>query len=365
VPADSARAVAEALAAAARGVATASPEAVARARMAARHALMAQIETLPGFGAAWTEGVLEGAAPGFLAALAARINAVTPEDVAAVAARRLDPARASYVFVGPQAAMGELASLGNLAVVAPGAGAAEEVESATPQQLARGKALVRKAISAHGGLARLRAMRESIIEADAVLHVRGSEVHGRIRQVRKDPYRMIYTTSFNGLDTRQVLNGDRAWAVEPHEGETRIRDLDEVGTAGMRSGFDGDLVRILLTAQSDSVEAVALGKGRIGDRDVESVEIRSAGSRWILHFETRTGRLAAWDQPDGGPEDRLPRRVYGDYRKVEGVLWPHSEERLLGKDPLMRLTVTQVASSATVDDIEFEKPAALEVAPPR
>lgn len=364
--ADSVRGAAEAIAGAAREIAKATPEAVDRARTAAFHELMSAIETPAEFGTVWTEGVLEGRPAGFLASLADQIASATPEAVAAAARRWLDPARAAWVFAGPVDAMGDLGGLGKVRVLDPGAGPdlLREPTPVTPAQRAQGQRIVRQAISAHGGLARLRALRASAVEADAVLYVNGREVPGRITQVRKDPDRMIYTTSFGGIDTRQILNGSHAWAVEKRDREEVIRDLDATGLAGMHATFEGDPVRILLWAHGDGIDAIALGADTIGTRNVESVEVRDGATRAILHFETGTHRLAAYDRPDEGSLGRLPRRIYDDYRKVEGVLWPHAEERLLGGEPLMKLSITKV-TRADVDDIEFSKPAALEPAPRR
>jgi hypothetical protein len=51
------------------------------------------------------------------------------------------------------------------------------------------------------------------------------------------------------------------------------------------------------------------------------------------------------------------RRLYHDYRDVDGIAWPWAEERLLAGQNYMTLRFDSVRLNTGVADEEFQKPA--------
>jgi zinc protease len=336
---------------------------LAALRPAFVEAFRLSLETLGGVVGSWSANALHRLPEEDVDALAARVAAVGPERVAEAARRWCDPDRAVLVAVGPAAVLrGPLAEFGPVEVVgvAQLAGnAAEEVKPLpefTPAQEASGRELIRRMLAAHGGLARLRGIRDSAFEADATVVVGGRDLTGRIEQVRKEPYRMRFVTTLAGVTTRQVLDGDGGWIAGGEEGG-EAHALDSLEVRDLRGGFEADVPHVLVAAADPAARLGALGRDWTGGHEVEKVEIRPAqGPRRLLHLDVRTARLVAVDQSEGPGDEFRARRVYGDYRRVKGLWLPFEEERLLDGRRVMMLRLKKLEWNAGVADAVFRKP---------
>ena len=78
----------------------------------------------------------------------------------------------------------------------------------------------------------------------------------------------------------------------------------------------------------------------------------------LLSLDAKDHRLIAEDPGDAkarsGPA--AVRRLYRDYREVNGVLWPFYEERLRGGGRTMTVLLRSVTLDGGVADTLFEKP---------
>jgi hypothetical protein len=254
--------------------------------------------------------------------------------------------------IGPQ-----LGQFGDVEVVSPDQEpvapvAAEPLPPPTPQQIARGREVIKKALQAHGGARRLERVQDSTIEAQATLLVGDRELRGEILQTRKEPGSMLYSTQFEGATTVQGIHGERGWVGSDATSETR--EMDSLGVAAMRAGFASDVLHVLLHARS--AEPASRGTETIDGRAAEKVEVGQGPERRVLYFDAGDGRLVAMDQQESAVgASFLARRLYRDYRVVQGIPWPHVEERLLDGRRVMSIEVRRVAFNTGVKDAVFER----------
>lgn len=333
----------------------------------ARHGLAGSfplsLETLASLLAHWTGIALYRLPYEDPGALAARIDSLVPERFADAARRWIDVDRAVLVAVGPAEALrATLAEFGPVEVLSVGqlAGRAEDetrpLPAFTPEQEKTGRDLVRRMIAAHGGLAKLRGIQDSSLEADVTVSMNDRDVAGRIEQTRREPYHMVYVTSFSGITTSQVLTDRSGWIADS-QGRLEPQELDSASVAGLRGGFDADLPHVLLNAASPDARVGGIGRDWIAGRAVEKVELRGpSGARSFLYIDPTTLRLAAVDQNEYPGNDFPARRVYGDYRQVKGIWLPFEEERLLNGRRVMFLKLTRMDLNAGVADAVFRKP---------
>lgn len=339
---------------------------LASARRTLMNVMPMQFETLGALLNQWCTSRCYGLPEGNYDRQRERLETLAAAEVSTAASRWLDPGRLRVVAVGPAAEIRpQLEALGEVEVIGRGAPSTAVTPEPPPAagppargQVTRGRAIVRKAVAAHGGLARLRGIKDSTVEADATLILGGRRLQGRMVQVRKEPYKMLLSTAVEGIDTEQTLNGSAAWSIASTAPEPKAQDMDSLGVAGMRAGFGSDLPHLLLGAADAASRVASLGKRRVGDREAEAVEVRAGPALRVLYFDPRTYRLVAMDQHEagGGAAGFEARRIYGDLRPVRGILWPHSEERLLGGERVMEIKVTRVSLDSGVDDSIFEKP---------
>jgi zinc protease len=360
-PPESAGAVARRLRAAWRSFLAAPPDAAEarRAATAAAGAFPFLFETAAGRAAQWISADATGGAEA-LDRWPGTVRALTPADVHAAARRRLDPDRATLVAVGPANRLRRaLAGFGTVEVTsAPDA--AREAFDATPEERAEGRRVVARALAAHGGEAALRGIVDSITESAVLLTIQGSIIEGRLVQMRKDPDKLVFITTYQDVEQRQVLNGRRAW-TQTSRGE--VRAADSAGVATLRNGLLSDLPH-LLRAIADSAAAVAArGAERFGDRTAVRLDVRLPdGERRAFLFDAETARLLAQEADEMVAGGRVPaRRLYRDYRTVQGVVWPHQEERQIAGERLMQITTESVRLNTGVRDDAFAEPVAAPV----
>jgi predicted Zn-dependent peptidase len=324
-----------------------------------------RFETLGGVAGYWS-GVTYAGLSADASKDIARVGAVKAADVAAVARRWLDPDRLAVVAVGPASRLKPiLEKLGPVEVVsleearALGAG-----KGTSADRQARAREVVKLALAAHGGLARLKRIQDTTVEAQASVNMGEQEVQGEIVQIRKEPDRMRVNMHFSGVATIQAIFGNRGWTGS--EASIDTRDMDSVTVAGMRSGFGSDVHHLLLATQAPGVILLSRGRESIAGQNAEAVEMRHGSVSRVLYFDVQTNRLIAMDQNESSSGVGFTaRRLFGEYRQVQGIPWPYLEERLLEGRRVMLLEVRRVVLDSGIEDAVFERHGSMPPLPAR
>jgi hypothetical protein len=319
-----------------------------------------QFETRGGLIAQWMAATIYAGAGDRMGDHPDRIRSLTGDAVRAAFARHVTPDRMVLVAVGPADRLRpQLGGLGPLEIV-PAEAAAEVIELPStartppkPEQMAKGRALVGQAAAAHGGIERLRGIKDSTLEGDVVVTPGPREHAGKVLMVRKDPDRFVFSITISGLGSTQVLNGDRGWS-RVGDDPAVIEDLDSVSVVGLRAGNRSDPRHLLLSAADPGSRVAWRGRERRDERDTDVLEVVSAdGERRLLFLDADSHRFVAMEQNDQG---HSVRRFYRDLRNVAGVLWPFNEERLLDGLRTMSFAWSRVAFNTGVKDALFIKP---------
>lgn len=371
VPVDSAGAVIRGVRAALERAAASAPEGAAletvKRRLAARQALA--YETRGGWIAQWMSAAFHGLTPESPAEYGARLRGLDGAAVREAARRWLGPAGMVLVAVGPAERLrAQLEPLGSVEIIAPelsvevpALSPSTDTTPPTEAQVARGRELAGRMVAAHGGVARLRRIHDSTMEGAVVIHAGGREFPGEFLQVRKEPMRFLFSTRIAVVYTMQGLEGDRGWS-QTGERPAHIEDQDSVGVAALRSAFRSDLHHLLLMAADSTTRVAWRGRDRLEAGEADALEIVSGdGARRVLFLDPANHRLVGMEQGEGG---HSARRLYSDYRDVNGIQWPFREERLLDGRPAMTLALERVAFNTGVRDERFRRPGA-KPAPPR
>lgn len=357
--------VARMRAALARGL-SAAPAAGAldqvKQRMASGFAF--QFETRAGLIAQWMASTINGVPGDRMAAYPQRVAELTADGVRAALGRHVSADGMVLVAVGPADRLRpQLEGLGTVEVI-PAEAAAEVVVfpssargPARPEQLAKGRELAARAVAAHGGLDKLRVIKDSTLEGDAIVTPGPNEQAGQVVLVRKDPDRFLFSLSISVIQSTQVLDGDRGWT----QAADAVEDMDSVSVAAFRSGSRSDLRHLLLTAADPASVVAWRGQERRDERDTDVLEVVSAdGERRVLFLDPGSHHLVAMEQADGR---HSARRIYRDLRPVNGVLWPFAEERLVDGQRTMSFAFKRVAFNTGVKDAVFQRPGGKPAAP--
>jgi predicted Zn-dependent peptidase len=326
-------------------------------------------ETLAGLAGGWLSSEASGVTWDETSRTAERLAALTPEAIAGAASQWLGGAGACWVIAGPaEKIRPRLQGWRELEVVAADAPVltvkprpAALTTAPSPAEIARGREVVARAVSAHGGLDKLRTIKDSTVDGDAFLLSDGRELTGAMKQVRKEPHRLMYTTDFFTFQTYQVLDGAKGWARTGGGATlaTEVQDLDSTQVAALRFAFSSDVPHLLLAASDPTARIAYRGQETISGKPADVVECVPVGgpSRVVLFVDPEHGHLVAMEQNEGeASAGRFARRVYQDFRSVQGIAWPFYEERLQDGQRLMRFRAKQVQINTGVPDDTFKRP---------
>ena len=325
------------------------------------------LETLASQTSSWLAVDFYGNAAQFFDRYYDRVDGLTPPAVASAAQRWIDPAHAVIVVAGPAARLRpQLERLGDVEIVSTaGASSADAARSTntpdpatamapTAAERQRGRELVKQAVVAHGGLAKLRAIRDSRIDASLTLNLAGQKLEGLMHQARREPDRMVYVTEIAGISTRQTLLGNHAWQIA--RSDSVAHDLDSVSVDALRAGFSSDLPHLLLAASDPKASVWARGTTAIGDVNAMEVVVEHSGNvSRTLHLHPVNHRVIGFDQGEPGSIG-LARRKFSVFKTVDGILWPYREDRQLNGETIMIVDIQDVRLNTGVPDIAFEKP---------
>lgn len=293
-----------------------------------------------------------------------RLEAVTAADVRAAATKYMQGNRKTVVVVGPASTLEpKLRTLGTVQVV-PATASPTNLENApamrtgtpTADELARGRKLIDQAMAAHGGATKLKGVRDITLESEVTLYSGSRTITGTQKEMKRDPWQMRLETTFTSLSTVQALDGDQAW-MRVSAPTDSTADMDSLGVAGLRGLFLTDPIHLLLIASSTNTRVAYRGDDMVADHPVQVVEVVAGTGRWVLFLDSGSHSLVGMEENAGsalaGPSLR---RVYGDLRTEQGILWPHTEDRLLDGERSIVLHVRSVRFNTGIPVAAFARP---------
>lgn len=156
------------------------------------------------------------------------------------------------------------------------------------------KALIVKAIKAHGGEEKLKAIENKGIEVKGkgTIHLLGgftytSEAHAQL----PDKFKEVTMMEINGMQVTQtvVLNGDQVW-IKVND---MIIDLGEPLTKEVKEQmYERRVMSLLPLLKDKKYELAPLGEIKVGTEDATGVKVSSKDRRDVsLYFSKATGLL--------------------------------------------------------------------------
>ena len=234
---------------------------------------------------------------------------------------------------------------------------------ATPDAVNKAKALIETAVTAMGGASRLDGLTSYQEKTTTTQTRRQGEVEvkssltvvfpDRIRAERvmpdyEDPSKV---RQFATVVTASEVFGVMGGAVRPFPNSARIEQEKEVNRR---------LLSILRNRKS--INAAAIGNGKVGDTAVEQVAIEIDHASYSLGIDPETGRilsLSAWRR---GPEGNFGQFVqaFSDFRTVDGLTVPFKITATFDGQPWKEQspTIESIAVNGKIDPTLFEKPKA-------
>lgn len=275
----------------------------------------------------------------------------TTDPTIRLAASRLAPARVAVVVIGDAATLSSgLAAAGlaptrtSLALpVADGA-------TATPAQRVAGRRLLEEALTAHGGAARVSAIKAVLQRGRVTLVSRGQSSTGTFERIVAPGrgLRIDYTMPIGAIG--YLATASKAWVTAGG----RVVPLDGPDLVAQGRALWRERTTLLVRHRDPSVEVWAAGSVKEGAATLDAVVVRAPdGAETRLLLEPRTHRMVGVDVDEEGVRSA---ERYADFRPVAGLLIPHV---ITAEQPDQRIeaVITETRLDPELPEGTFEEPA--------
>jgi outer membrane lipoprotein-sorting protein len=242
------------------------------------------------------------------------------------------------------------------AVVLAGAGAARADDDADL------KAVIAKAIKAHGGADNLAKYKAGVLKIKGKFYGMGAGIDftGETAFQAPDRFRLEVEVEVMGQNFKsiQVVNGAKGWIalndqVNPMSKEMLVEVQEQMHA--------GRLTRLLPLTGKD-YKLSPLGEAKVGGRPAVGVRVEHKKYRDIsLYFDKEKYLLLksetrAKDVQGGGDTELTVETLYGDYKKVDGVQVAHKVTVKRDGKLYVESETTEVKMAEKLDDGVFAKP---------
>ena len=296
-----------------------------------------------------------------------RIHAVAIEDVRRVARERLRSDKLAIVAVSSAGGIkGQLAKYGPVEVLdyrSPTGAipqskptAALPSEALTPEAAEKARVVIERALKAHGGAARIKALKDVTTRSSIAIVSPNGSVQGDLLTAVKLPDKTRIEMSLLGQRGIQVLNGDKGWTTSGGQ----VTDLTAEQAQGMRAGLKVQVLPLLARLAAHGAQVGWIGTDLVGADSVDVIWVVDPDATTRASFARRTGLLVRLEQEEPAMfgEGKVPMaRLYSDYRAVDGLMVPFKIERYARGQRLIADTVGAYELNKGVPDTPFLRPA--------
>ena len=234
--------------------------------------------------------------------------------------------------------------------------------SARGDDAADARALIDKAIKAHGGADNLAKFKGGAVTFSGTFHGMGMKapMSGTISTFGADRLKADIEVEAGGEKFRvvQVLAGDKGWMkLGP---DTKDMSKDELAEARheQHAGYLASLTPLVGAAKGYTLAPT--GEMLVNDKAALGVKVSAKGRRDVtLYFDKTTGLLARFDQTvnDEGSGREVTQETYSsDYKDVQGTKQPY--KFLVKRDSKLYLEgeASEITLTETLDANLFVKP---------
>ncbi|MCM2270982.1 MAG: hypothetical protein NDJ18_00285, partial [candidate division Zixibacteria bacterium] len=236
------------------------------------------------------------------------------------------------------------------------AGAPKQELAITPENLAKGKELLAKAATTHGGLKAIKAVKTVSAKGVSSISTPGGDFPIPVEMVYQFPDKIRTQADVMGQKVIDIRNGDVGWKTDRTGGfaEKSADEIKEDATETARNTL------ILLSRVEDStLKAVYAGEGEIDGIKVSKVAILGEnGEAFVtVGIDALSGQVRSkeyWGKGMMGEGNLM--EVYSDYKKSGAVMMPMTTTQSMDGQKMMVIGLTEVTINGVVPPGSFDKP---------
>jgi hypothetical protein len=229
-------------------------------------------------------------------------------------------------------------------------------EALAPEAAAKGQAVVARALEAHGGAAKIKAVKDFSTKAAVQFTTPNGQVDGEMSVTIRLPDRSRIEMGLLGQRGVQVLTGTTGWASNGNQ----VGDLTAEQLEGLRAGIRIQVPTLLARLASGEPQVGWLREDRVAGEPVDVVQVVDGATLARASFSKKTGLLLRLEQDEpgmfGGGMTPMA-RLYSDYRPVNGIQVPWKTVRLARDVRILQDAVSSYEINRGVSDSQFTRPA--------
>jgi len=222
------------------------------------------------------------------------------------------------------------------------------------------KALVEKAIKAHGSEETLLKLQTARTKGSGTVDVMGLSIKFTSETVQtptRHKTRMVMDALGQKIDTTEVFDGDKAWLVLMN----KIIDLDGDQLKAMKDSAHASNVETLVPLLKDKQFTLeALKEEKVNDKPAVGVRVKAKGQRDVdLWFDKDTNlvvKVARISYDSDSMKDAKYEAIVTDYKDFGGIKHASKVQVIKDGKKFMELDITDVKPVDKVDGKEFARP---------
>ncbi len=213
--------------------------------------------------------------------------------------------------------------------------------------------IIEKWIKASGGRKVLEGIKDTTFSG--LTKIIQMDLSGVVTFYHKEPNKLRQDLELMGMVMTSAFDGETAWQVNPQTGDTEELSDEYLEQAKREAlGFGNSSI---LYPEKFGITFAYKGKEKIEDKDYIVLEQTfSDGKKTTFHIDPRTyltykTKGTALNQMGVEAEQEA---FYSDYKKVDGVMFPHSVKIFQDGEEFIIFTVTEVSFNSGLNDSLFK-----------
>lgn len=277
-----------------------------------------------------------------------KLQAITPEEVMAVAQKYIDTKNTHLVVVGKASDVAEkLKLIGNLAYYDVEANETGEPTMPVPEGITA-DSVVNTYIRAIGGKENLKKVKDITMKMEAQITGAPMAINATIVRKKPDMYKMEMVAEGMGTLMSQIYNGKKG-KMSGMQG-TQELEGEELKDMAQEARFNKELA---YTTDEYEIELIKIAD--VNDEKAYVMEVSdTAGNIHTEYYSVETGLKLKTESTEDTPQGPITSsQTFGDYREVNGVKYPYIMKIEAGPQKI-NMTVTEIKVNSGVKDSEFK-----------
>ena len=299
-----------------------------------------------------------GFAPNFLETYTDNIAKVTAEDVQAVAQKYLHPDALTIVTVGNKAnfdrSLDEFGEVNEIEIKQPEPPPAEPMPEASEGDMAKAKEVIAMAVDTYGGLEKLQAVKNIVIEARSVLNSPMGQMDLDVKGYQVYPDKLRQDTRAPQGEIIYAFDGTSGFAMTPMGPQPLPPEM----IASMKDGIFREPIWLLASLMQDDSSIQYAGTEEVMGESAAIVLVPQPSGEILRVFiseETHYIVKMGFRETEQGVVVNKE-TFLSDYRDVDGVKMPHHIQQNVEGELFTETRLSSVMLNAELDDSLFQEP---------